>query len=93
MAELLYGAENGGLPMERVRTRAFIERHDLVPLGLAGAEAYGRLRADLRRRGSMIGANDLLIAATALANGATLVTRNTGEFGRVAGLSVESWAD
>ncbi len=39
----------------------------------------------------MIGGNDLLIAATAVVNGATLVTRNVGEFSRVAGLAVEDW--
>ena len=38
-----------------------------------------------------IGANDLIIAATAVASGLTLVTHNTREFGRVAGLQVEDW--
>ena len=55
------------------------------------AEAYGRIRADLERRGATIGANDLMIAATALANHATLVTHNTAEFSRVPDLAVEDW--
>jgi tRNA(fMet)-specific endonuclease VapC len=52
---------------------------------------YGRIRADLKSRGAMIGANDLLIAAHARYLGLTLVTNNTREFGRVKGLKVENW--
>jgi tRNA(fMet)-specific endonuclease VapC len=57
----------------------------------AVAEVYGRLRAELDLRGTPIGPNDLLIAATALAHGLTLVTRNEKEFGRVPGLRIENW--
>ena len=55
-------------------------------------EIYGRIRADLERRGQIIGTNDLLIAATALAHNLTVVTRDIGEFGRVIGLRVEDWS-
>ena len=55
------------------------------------AEVYGRIRADLAARGTPIGANDLLIAAIALAHTLTLVTHNTGEFSRVARLLLEDW--
>ena len=51
----------------------------------------GRIRAELETVGQPIGANDLLIAAHALALGMTLVTDNTREFGRVRGLKVENW--
>ena len=54
-------------------------------------EVYGIIRAQLARAGTPIGPNDLLIAAIALANDATLITRNTGEFGRVRGLRIEDW--
>ena len=64
----------------------------IVPFDSRCAGFYAKLRADLKRRGSMIGPNDLLIAATALANGATLVTNNVREFSRVKGLTLESWA-
>ena len=49
------------------------------------------VRADLRRQGQPIGPYDLLIAATALTHGLTVVTRNTREFSRVPGLNLEDW--
>lgn len=52
---------------------------------------YGRIRADLQRRGQPIGSNDLLIAAHALALDCILVTDNEREFSRVPGLRVENW--
>jgi len=57
------------------------------------AREYGRIRADLKVRGKMIGANDLLIAAHARCLGLTLVTNNTREFGRVQGLKMENWTE
>jgi tRNA(fMet)-specific endonuclease VapC len=55
------------------------------------AQHYAEIRADLRLRGTMIGANDLLIAAHARSLGLTLVTNNTREFGRVQSLDIENW--
>jgi tRNA(fMet)-specific endonuclease VapC len=55
------------------------------------AVRYGAIRADLERRGEVIGNNDLWIAANALALGARLVTDNPREFARISGLAVESW--
>lgn len=52
---------------------------------------YGRLRWALERAGRPIGPLDTIIAAHALALGAILVTNNTREFGRVAGLRCEDW--
>jgi tRNA(fMet)-specific endonuclease VapC len=52
---------------------------------------YAELRAGLERKGRPIGANDMLIAAHALALGATLVTDNVREFSRVESLSIENW--
>ena len=55
-------------------------------------DSYGRIRSDLQRAGMLIGPNDLLIAAIAVAHGLTLVTNNTDEFARVVGLSLEDWS-
>lgn len=63
----------------------------LLPFGLAEAKAAAALRARLESQGAPIGPMDTLIAGTALANRAVLVTRNVREFGRVAGLVVEDW--
>jgi tRNA(fMet)-specific endonuclease VapC len=63
----------------------------VLAFGSKEARSAARVRADLEAAGTPIGPYDVLIAGTALANGATLVTRNKREFQRVAGLSVESW--
>ncbi len=55
------------------------------------APVYGQMRAGLEAKGRSIGAMDLLIAAHAVHERATLVTRNRDEFDRVQGLRVESW--
>ena len=55
------------------------------------ARPYAEIRADLKRRRAMIGANDLFIAAHARALGLTLVTNNTAKFERVSDLAVENW--
>ncbi len=52
---------------------------------------YAEIRALLEKSGNSIGANDLLIAATALNKNATLVTHNINEFSRVPGLNIEDW--
>ena len=57
----------------------------------AARDAYGRLRTSLERRGERGGVHDMLIAAYAIALGATLVTNNEREFKRVKGLRIENW--
>ncbi len=61
------------------------------PLEDAARAAYGQLRAALERRGEVIGAYDMLIAAHALTLDATLATNDEKEFNRVKGLKVENW--
>jgi tRNA(fMet)-specific endonuclease VapC len=63
------------------------------PLDADVAKHYGRLRADLEKKGVPIGAYDLLIAAHALTLGLTLVTNNLREFARVEGLRLDNWAE
>jgi predicted nucleic acid-binding protein len=55
------------------------------------AAHYAQIRADLKKRGQMVGANDLFIAAHARSLGLRPVTNNTAEFGRVKGLTLENW--
>jgi len=91
-AELYYGAEHSAHPVSNHdQVDAFLAPFPMLPFDKAAAIAYGRIRADLARRGQLIGPNDLLIAAVALAMASTVVTHNTGEFARVPGLLVEDW--
>lgn len=71
--------------------RKFLEAFPVLPLEDSARDAYGRLRTSLERQGERIGAHDMLIAAHALALGATLVTNNEKEFRRVKGLKIENW--
>ncbi len=91
-AELLYGAWASENPAKNLTNiEHFAAPFLSLPFDDACAESYGRLRSELRRQGTPIGANDLLIAATALTHNLTLVTHNTREFSRVPRLRVEDW--
>ncbi|MCC6419067.1 MAG: type II toxin-antitoxin system VapC family toxin [Gemmataceae bacterium] len=94
LAELLYGAVRSG-PAHEAANRALLAglraQFPCLPFDVPAAEAYGTLRAYLAGLGQLIGPNDLMIAAIALANGLTLVTHNTSEFSRVPGLPLEDW--
>ena len=93
-AELLAGAEKSRDPEQaRFAVESILLPFEVVPFCSKCARHYGRIRAHLEREGMAIGPNDLLIAATALAHGATLVTGNVREFKRVPGLSLEEWAE
>jgi tRNA(fMet)-specific endonuclease VapC len=91
-AELQFGARNSS----RVETNlnlleTFLSPFISVAFDDGAANYYGRIRADLHRAGELIGPNDLLIAALALANDLVLVTHNVKEFGRVPGLRWQDW--
>ncbi len=91
-AELLYGAFKSARPTENLdRLRFFFRRFISLPFDDRATEVYGNLRARLERAGTLIGPNDLFIAAIALSQDVTLVTNNTREFSRVAGLRLEDW--
>ena len=94
LGELLYGALHGAAA-HQARNMALIaslrQQFVSLPFDDRSAEEYGKVRAHLAVMGTPIGPNDLMIAATALANRLTLVTHNTAEFGRVPGLQLEDW--
>jgi tRNA(fMet)-specific endonuclease VapC len=91
--ELLFGARKSGSARALTATRGFVAKVGTEPFNAVAAEHYGILRQTLLSRGTQIGPNHLLIAATALACGAILATANVGEFSRVPGLAVENWRD
>lgn len=90
-AELRYGAEKRGSPRLLNQINMVLAEFDVATFEKPADSIYGRLRADLERRGQRIGDVDMLIAAHALALDCTLVTANTREFERVDGLRVENW--
>ncbi|HSF15192.1 MAG TPA: type II toxin-antitoxin system VapC family toxin [Vicinamibacteria bacterium] len=91
-AELLFGARKSERPAENHRAlQLFFAPFRSLPFDDSCAHQYGIIRHDLERMGQIIGPNDLMIAAIAMANEVTLVTHNTGEFSRVVGLEWEDW--
>ena len=91
-SELLYGVEVSPRRMQDgTALEAFLPYVDMLSFPDEAATHYAQIRADLKKRGQIIGANDLFIAAHARSLGLTLVTNNTTEFGRVKGLTLENW--
>lgn len=93
-AELTYGVQ-ASAAAKRKQNQSIL---DNLALHLAvldwpqeAAQHYGEIRLDLKKRGGQLGAADLMISAHAKAMGATIVTNNTKDFGRVKGLQVENW--
>lgn len=91
-AELWYGVEvSPRRAQDAAALEAFLPYIETLGFTDDAALHYATIRADLKKRGALIGANDLLIAAHARARGVTLVTNNTAEFNRVSGLTTENW--
>ncbi|MCC6332891.1 MAG: type II toxin-antitoxin system VapC family toxin [Myxococcales bacterium] len=91
-AELLFGARNSQQVAGNLhRLEVFFAALQSLPFDDRAAEQYGLLRAQLTAAGRPIGPNDLMIAAAALAQDLTLVSRNDREFSRVPGLRLERW--
>ncbi len=77
----------------RLALTLLLSNIEIEDFGQEGAEQYGRIRADLERKGIPIGPLDTMIAGHALALGCTIVTNNVRVFSRVTGLDVENWAE
>ena len=93
-AELLTGAEKSQNPSKmRLLTERFLQPFPKLSFDSNCARCYAQVRSTLEKAGKKIGPNDLIIAATAKANNATVVTRNVREFIRVPGLQVEDWEE
>ena len=96
-AELLLGVERADSPSRRRRRAGFVEQVlaevPVLPFDLLVARVHARVSAQLLDAGRLIGAHDLLIAATALAHGYAVLTQNLRDFRRVPGLDVRqpSW--
>lgn len=94
LAELEFGVAKS---RHREENQAALDEF-ILPLEVASfdrqaARVYGQVRAALEKKGTPIGALDVMIGAHALALGATLATHNTREFSRISGLTVVDWLD
>jgi tRNA(fMet)-specific endonuclease VapC len=91
-SELLHGVERATDEGRRAKRQAFVERVldtiPVLPFDLDAARVHARIWARLLRRGEVIGAHDLIIAATALSRDLEVLTHNTREFSRVEGLAL-----
>ena len=92
LAELLHGVEKSERPDVNLRrVEDFYSRLEVLPYGFKAASHYADIRADLERKGKVIGQNDLHIAGHARSEGLVLVSNNTREFERVEGLRLDNW--
>ncbi len=93
-AELLHGVEKSAMPDHNLlQVEDFISRLEVLSYGDKAAAHYGNIRADLERKGTIIGVNDLHIAGHARSEGFTLVTNNIREFERVNALRLVNWIE
>ena len=90
-AELRFGAERRGSARLTAQLDQILGAIEVLPFETPADLAYGRLRTRLESAGQVIGGNDMLIAAQALAADCILVTDNEREFARVSDLRVENW--
>jgi tRNA(fMet)-specific endonuclease VapC len=90
-AELRYGAVKIASRRLSAQLESVLGALDVLPLEAPADAIYGMLRARLERVGTPIGANDLLIAAQAIALDCAMVTDNEREFARIDDLAQENW--
>lgn len=71
----------------------FLSGYEIIDFDLAASKSYGKIRADLQRKGTPIGTMDMLIGSVALSRGMTIATNNEKEFIRIEGLKIENWVN
>lgn len=90
--ELETGIAKSSSPRKRkLQLQEFTSLVAVIPFGINEARTAAIIRTHLEKAGTPIGPYDLLIAASALASSATLVTHNRKEFGRIHQLKLEDW--
>ncbi|HAQ21004.1 MAG TPA: VapC toxin family PIN domain ribonuclease [Prolixibacteraceae bacterium] len=93
LAELIYGAEKSQKKAQNIKVvEDFAERISIIPI-FDSIRIYGKEKARLKQKGTVISDLDLFIGATAIVNDMTLVTRNVREFERLDNIRIENWID
>ena len=94
LAELEYGvSKSRARDRNRQALIDFATPFDIIEFNDSDAEIFGILRADLERRGLVIGPYDMQIAAQAITRNLVLVTNNVAEFARIPNLKIENWVE
>lgn len=93
VSELLHGVHRADSEKRRLKRSAFVEKliqsFPVYAFDLNAARIYARIWANLVKKGTIIGAHDLMIASTAIALGFSVVTSDVRDYGRVKELSLE----
>ena len=93
LAELIYGAAKSQQTEKNMKVvDDFAKKIEIIPI-LNSLKVSGKEKARLKSIGKTVGDLDLFIGATAIVNDMTMVTRNTREFERIDGISIENWID
>ena len=93
LAELIYGAEKSQKKIKNTEVvENFAERITIIPI-FDSIKIYGKEKARLKQKGTVISDLDLFIGATAIVNDMILVTRNVREFERMENIKIENWID
>ena len=94
-SELLHGVHRASTPAQRRRREAFVEgllsRIPIVVFDAVTARIHARMSAALAAQGTAVGPHDLIIAATAIAKGNALATRDERSFPKISGLNLLRW--
>ena len=93
-AELVHGVEkSAAVDKNRLALYVLLANIEILDFNVNAAESYGKIRADLEKKGTPIGPLDMMIAGHARSLGYTVVTNNVKEFKRVNDLKIENWAE
>ena len=93
-AELVHGVEkSAAVEKNRLALSMLLANIEILDFDVDAADCYGKIRADLEKKGTPIGPLDMMIAGHAMSMGYTVVTNNAKEFSRVPNLKIENWAE
>ena len=93
LAELIYGAEKSQQKGKNIKlVEDFAEKISVIPI-FDSIRIYGKEKARLKTKGTIISDLDLFIGATAIVNNMTMDTRNVREFKRLKNIKIENWID
>lgn len=93
-AELVHGVEKSvAVEKNRLALSMLLANIEILDFDVDAADCYGKIRADLEKKGTPIGPFDMMIAGHAQSLGYTVVTNNVKEFSRVPDLKIENWAE